>query len=161
MCVCVCVYVCVCVCVCVHACVYVCRCMCVHVHACMCVCVCVCVCVCARACVRACEWVANLYKVESDCLNPWLCTSCSNNGQAMTNETLPDTITSWVISAFAIRDDSEIAVTADPFEVCIWDGVGLCGFEFRNLFTELTLVVVHCLLVSMCVCLSVSVELSL
>ena len=44
----------------------------------------------------------------------WL---CSEMGRVTLVEQLPDDLTSWVISAFAVRNDTALALTADPFEV--------------------------------------------
>ena len=63
-----------------------------------------------------------------------VCTLCSDNGQLTLNEKLPDSITSWVISGFAVKNDSEIAVTANPFEVCQHVLRFCAGKTYRGVF---------------------------
>jgi hypothetical protein len=48
-----------------------------------------------------------------------VCLFFSTSGNLQITETVPDSITSWVISAFAVKDGTELAVTADPFNVSV------------------------------------------
>ncbi|KAL8602917.1 hypothetical protein ACOMHN_062612 [Nucella lapillus] len=62
---------------------------------------------------------ADITTVRKNFPDTWIWSSAKTNtkGQATLEKKLPDSITSWVVSAFAIRDNSEVAVTFNPDEV--------------------------------------------
>ncbi|XP_076470228.1 CD109 antigen-like isoform X3 [Babylonia areolata] len=61
--------------------------------------------------------------VRKDFPDTWIWSSSmtDDNGQLSMTRKLPDSITSWVISAFAVQDNEEIAVTDDPYELAAFN----------------------------------------
>ncbi|KAL8564205.1 hypothetical protein ACOMHN_017474 [Nucella lapillus] len=47
----------------------------------------------------------------------WNTGTTDDQGKLTLVETLPDSVTSWMVSAFAVRKDSELALTSDPLEL--------------------------------------------
>ncbi|XP_076448767.1 CD109 antigen-like [Babylonia areolata] len=47
----------------------------------------------------------------------WKADRTDDRGKLTLHETLPDSVTSWVVTAFAVRRDTELVLTSDPLEL--------------------------------------------